>query len=104
MRLNLQCTGGFTGPAGAQTRSVDLAKLPPAQSAKLRQMLVDCDFFALPETLTKPQPQSWDFVYNLQVDGDGDSGAQSHSVRYHLDAAPPPLRKLTEKLNEVAPG
>lgn len=100
MRLTLRCTGGFAGPAGSQTRTIDLAQLPGDQAAQLEQLLRDSDFFALPSSLIKPAPKSWDFQYDLEVDQDG----QAHCVRYHLDAASPSLRRLTEKLNEeIAP-
>lgn len=100
MRLTLTCTGGFTGPAGAQTRTVDLAQLPPAQADEVQRLLRASDFFALHPTLVKQAPKSWDFQYDLKVEDHG----QSHCVRYHLDEAPPPLKALTEKLNDaVAP-
>ena len=52
------------------------------------------------DKLVKDSPKSWDFQYDLEVD----QGQQAHSVRYHLDAAPPPLKALTDKLNdEVEP-
>lgn len=99
MRISLRCTGGFAGPAGAQTRTVDLDSLPEARAEQLRQLVQASSFFTLPPQLVKPQPKSWDFRYALQVENDG----QSHSVSYYLDAAPAPLRELTEKLNEVDP-
>lgn len=100
MRLTLKCTGGFAGPAGAQTRTVDLARLPQDQAAQLQQLLHASDFFALPPTLVKPAPKSWDFKYDLEVD----DGTHNHCVSYHLDQASPSLKQLTEKLNDdVAP-
>lgn len=100
MRLTLRSTGGgFVGPAGAQTRSVDLDRLPAARAAQLRGLLQTRDFVDLPPTLVKAHPQPWDFQYTLEVE----DGGQTRSVRYHLDAAPPALRELTEKLNEVDP-
>ena len=96
MRMTLRCTGGFAGAAGAQTRTIDLATLPQDQSAQLQQLVQACDFFALPETLVKLQPKSWDFQYDLEVK----QGQQVHCVRYHLDSAPGPLKALTEKLND----
>jgi hypothetical protein len=101
MRLILTCTGGFAGPAGAQTRTVDLTQLPQEQAGQLQQLLHASDFFALPAKLVKQVPKSWDFKYDLEVD-DGDG--QAHCVSYHLDEASPSLKQLTEKLNdEVAP-
>lgn len=100
MKMTLTCTGGFTGPAGAQTRTVDLAYLPADQAAQLEALLQASDFFALPDQLAKPAPQSWDFQYDLVVDQDG----HTHTVRYHLDAAPPLLKALTETISaQVAP-
>lgn len=100
MRLILTCTGGFAGPAGAQTRTVDLAQLPQEQASQLTQLLQASDFFTLPPKLVKPAPKSWDFKYQLEVD----DGGAAHCVVYHLDEASPPLKALTEKLNdEVEP-
>lgn len=96
MRMTLRCTGGFAGPAGAQTRTVDLAQLPPDQAAQMRQLVEACDFFALPDKLVKEAPKSWDFQYDLEVD----QGQQAHKIRYHLDAVPEQLRTLTEKIND----
>ncbi|WP_175041936.1 protealysin inhibitor emfourin [Duganella vulcania] len=98
-RLTLRCTGGFTGPAGAQTRTIDLSQLPPDRANELEQLLSACDFFALPDKLVKDAPRSSDFQYDLTVD----QGQQEHQVHYHLDAAPPPLKELTDKLHEVDP-
>ena len=95
MRIILHCMGGFTGPAGAQTRSVDLAQLPPEQAQQLEALVRACDFFALPAQLAKPAPQSWDFQYTLEVD----AGAHTHTVHYYLDAAPPLLQALTQQLS-----
>ena len=84
MRLTLKCTGGFAGPAGAQTRTVDLAKLPPDQSSQLEQLLHASDFFTLPPKLVKEAPKSWDFQYDLEVDDGGK--AQSRADVYGLDS------------------
>jgi hypothetical protein len=96
MRMKLRCTGGFAGPAGAQTRTIDLAQLPPVQAEQMHRMVEACDFFALPEKLVKDAPKSWDFQYDLEVD----EGDKAHTIRYHLDAVPDPLRALTEKIND----
>ena len=99
MRMVLHSVGGFAGPAGAQSHSVDLDALPAAQASQLRDLVLACDFFSLPATLSKPQPQSWDFVHTLQIQ----DGAQSHTVRFHEDAAPAALQKLTQALSALAP-
>jgi hypothetical protein len=96
MRLSLHCVGGFTGPAGAQTRSVDVDSLPAAEGAHVRRLVQALDVAQLPATLLKPRPQSWDFTYTLTVD----DGA-SRQVRFHLDAAPPALRELVEFIEQT---
>ena len=96
-KLVLHTSGGFTGPAGAETRTVDLARLPAAQAAQLRRLLDESNVFALPAALTKPRPQSWDFEHSLCVQADG----QTYTVRYHLDAAPPALQQLTKEISQL---
>lgn len=98
-RLVLHTSGGFTGPAGAETRTVELALQPAARAAELKRLAAESNLFALPAELRKPHPQSWDFEHTLQVEADG----RSHTVRYHLDAAPPALRQLTEALMAQPP-
>lgn len=91
MRLSLHSVGGFTGPAGAQTHSVDVDRLPAPDAARVRALVQALDVAHLPATLLKARPQSWDFTYTLTIE-DG----VERQVRFHLDAAPPPLRELVE--------
>jgi hypothetical protein len=91
MRLSLHCVGGFTGPAGAQTRDVDVDSLTASEGTRVRGLVQALDLAQLPPTLLKARPQSWDFTYTLTID-DG----TPHQVRFHLDAAPPALRELVE--------
>jgi hypothetical protein len=98
MRLSLQCVGGFTGPAGAQTRHVDLDRLPAAEAARLRALLEAIDLARLPASLMKSRPQPWDFVYTLTVE----NGAP-HQLRFHMDTAPAALRELVESLEPYPP-
>lgn len=99
MRLSLHCTGGFTGPAGAQTRSVDVDALPAPDAAHLRTLVRSLDLARLPATLLKTQPQSWDFTYTLTVD----EGGACRSLRFHADGAPPALQELTDLLQQYPP-
>lgn len=98
MRLSLQCVGGFTGPAGAQTRSVDVERLPAAEAARLRALVQALAAAGLPPALLKPRPQPWDFTYTLTID-DG----TPRQVRFHVDAAPQPLREIVEVLEARPP-
>jgi hypothetical protein len=101
MRLTLHTVGGFTGPAGAQTRTVDLDKLDPAEASRLRTLVESIDFDALPPSITKQRPQSWDFMQTLEVVGDD---GRTHKVRFHSEAAPPALSELADLLTEYPPG
>jgi hypothetical protein len=98
MRLSLHCSGGFTGPAGAQTRSVDVDRLPAAKADHLRALVSAIDFAQPPAALMKARPQPWDFTYTLTVD----DGA-SRQLRFHGDAAPAPLKELTDTLEQYPP-
>lgn len=98
MRLSLHCTGGFTGPAGAQTRSLDVDALPAAEADRLRSLVNAIDFAQPPASLMKARPQSWDFTYTLTVD----DGA-SRQVRFHGDAAPTALKELADTLEQYPP-
>ena len=93
MRLSLHCVGGFTGPAGAENRSVDVDSLAAADAARVRGLVQALDLAQLPATLLKARPQPWDFTYTLTVDG--------RQVRFHLDAAPPALRELVEVIEQT---
>ena len=91
MRLSLRCVGGFTGPAGAQTRTVDTAQLPGAEGDRLQALVHQLDAAHPPATLLKERPQSSDFTYTLVVE----DGAL-HQFRFHKDAGPPVLRELVD--------
>jgi len=90
MRITLRSVGGFTGPAGAATRSLDLDALPSAEASRIRALVAAADFFALPSKLMKRAPQSWDFVHRLEIEEKG----TTHVVQFHDDAASEPLRAL----------
>jgi hypothetical protein len=96
MRLSLQCVGGFTGPAGAQTRNVDVDRLAAQEGTRVRGLVQALDLARLPPTLLKARPQSWDFTYTLTID-DG----TPRQVRFHLDAAPAALRELVEFIEKT---
>lgn len=96
MRLILRCTGGFTGRAGAQTRTVELTQLHPNEAMQVEQLVHSSNFFTLPTELLKTAPQSWDLQYDLEVQ----EGQQTHCVRYNLEQAPASLKSLTEKISD----
>lgn len=95
MRLSLRCVGGFTGPAGAQVRSVDTDTLPDAEADRLRALVRQLELENMPATLMKDRPQSSDFTYTLVVD----DGAL-HQLRFHKDAGTPVLKELVDCLEK----
>lgn len=94
MRLSLSCVGGFTGPAGAETRHVDVDQLPATEAQRLHGLVQALAPAALPASLLKDRPQSSDFTYTLTIE----DGA-SRQIRFHIGAAPPALRELVDCLN-----
>ncbi len=99
MKLSLRSVGGFTGPIGSVTRSVDLAALPHERRAHASALLDAARPFDLPTQFLLPSPRSWDFLYTLTVE----DGGRTREVKLHLDAAPPSLRALVEWLEEQTP-
>jgi hypothetical protein len=95
MRLSLRCVGGFTGPAGAQTYSLDLACARAAEAARLQALLDTLDLAQLPASLMKTHPQPWDFVYTLTVEN-----STRREFRFHTDAAPPALVEIANLLQQ----
>lgn len=98
MRLSLHCVGGFTGAAGAQTRTVDVDRLPPAEAGQVRKLVAGLDLAHLPATLLKAHPQPWDFLYTLTI-----ANGSVHECRFHVDGAPGGLRELVEILERYPP-
>jgi len=90
MRITLRSVGGFTGPAGAKTRTVDVDSLPGEQASKVRRLVEASGFYSLPPKMMKAAPASWDFIHHLEIE----DGGKVHKVQFHDDAAPPALREL----------
>lgn len=98
MRLSLHSVGGFTGPAGAQTRSVDTDQLPATEAQHLQGLVTRLDMAKMPASLMKARPQSSDFAYTLTVDDGAQQPAQQ--LKFHADAAPPALRELVASMEK----
>jgi hypothetical protein len=97
MRITLRSVGGFTGPAGASTRTVDVGSLPPAAAGHIRSLVDASGFFGLPDKVAKKAPQPWDFTHHLEVD----DGGRRHAVQFHEDAASPELRSLLAAVKDA---
>lgn len=94
MRISLRSVGGFTGPAGAKTRTLDVDSLPSDKASKVRRLVEASGFFSLPPKILKAAPASWDFIHHLEIE----DGGRSHKVQFHKDAAPPALKELFGEL------
>jgi hypothetical protein len=99
VKLSLRSVGGFTGPVGAVTRSVDVAALPHEQRVHASALLDAARPWNLPTEFLLGSPHSWDFLYTLTLE----DGGRTQEVKLHLDAAPPALRAIVEWLEEQAP-
>jgi hypothetical protein len=97
VHLTLKIVGGFTGPAGPEIHDINLGEASPAVAKRFQDLVQDADVFSLPAELRKPAPTSWDFLYELTVAEPG----RTRTIRFHLDAAPAPLRALCQALRQV---
>ena len=94
MRITLTSTGGFTGPAGASTTTLDESSLAPPEAARLRALVADLAAAAVPPVSKLARVQPWDFVHRLTVEGEG----QPATYQFHEAAAPPALRALYDEV------
>ncbi len=94
MKLSLEVTGGFTGPAGKQKVEVELDQLPPDRAAKLRADLEQIPASAWGSSFLLPHPKPWDFRHVLSVT----SGDQPRVITFQRGAGPPALTKIAEEL------
>ncbi|HEX3593930.1 MAG TPA: protealysin inhibitor emfourin [Polyangiaceae bacterium] len=99
MKIELEVTGGFTGPAGKQTISVDTARLPVTDAAPLDRDLERLPHATWGNQYLKAHPKPWDFVHELRI---SDAGGQ-RSAKFHLDEGPPELSAIARRLTELSP-
>ena len=98
MKLTLRSWGGFAGPAGAVTRTVDLDGMPGDRARQALSLVRDAHVFDQPEKLLLAAPKPWDFNYVLEAD----DGKQVRRIQLHLGAADGSLRALVEWLESTA--
>ncbi len=90
MKLTLRSWGGFAGPAGAITRSVDLDTLADDRRRAAMALVAAAHPFDLPPKILLAAPHPWDFTYLLEIQDD----ARSTRIQMHLDAVDASLRTL----------
>jgi len=96
VKLVLEVTGGFTGPAGKQRVELDLDQLPPAESAKLRAYLEQIPESAWGKEFALPHPKPWDFKHTLRLISEHGERA----VTFHAGAGPATLTHIAQSLIE----
>jgi hypothetical protein len=94
VRLTLTSTGGFTGPAGASTTTLDESSLAAPEAQRLRALVADLAGAAVPPVSKLARAQSWDFVHRLTIEDQG----QPTTYQFHEGAAPPALRALYDEM------
>ena len=99
MKLSLRSSGGFTGPAGAITHTVDLDALPDARKQRGQALVAAAHLAGRPAQIFLPHPHPWDFRYLLEIEDAG----RTQRIEFHLDAVDDPLRALARWLESDGP-
>jgi hypothetical protein len=96
MRIRLSADGGFAYlPRLRQPITVDLDKLPPDESAALRKLVENADFFGLPEQVGGKSAGAADMrEFTIEVD----NGERQHTVTVPETQASPALIELIDRL------
>jgi hypothetical protein len=96
VKLVLEVTGGFTGPAGTQRVELELEQLPAAEATQLRSDLEQIPETAWGNTFALAHPKPWDFRNVLSVK----SGDRDQVVTFHTGAGPAALTRIAKALLE----
>lgn len=97
MKVSLEVTGGFSGPAGQQIIELDLDQPSTAATDVRRDLgrLNDDDFG---RSFLAPHPKPWDFRHVLKVS----DAAGERAVTFHLEQGPPELTRIAKRLLATA--
>jgi hypothetical protein len=94
-KINFKRSGGFMGRDVES--DIDLNEMPESESQELQRLILDTNFFNIPQNLIEPS-QHDEFEYTVTVD----AGNSHHTVHTSDSSAPPSLRPLLEKLSTLA--
>src|SRR5438874_635665 len=97
MKIELEITGGFTGPAGKQVIRVALDQLPANDAAALRREVDAIPKTAWGGSFMAAHPQSWDFRHVLRVEQNG----ETKTVSFHKNQGPAELSQLADHLTAL---
>jgi len=95
VKVNFIRTGGFMGRQ--MKCSLDLNEMPEDESQELQRMVLESNFFNIPQNLIEPTKHD-EYEYTITVE----SGNSHHTVHTSDTSAPESLRPLLEKLSTLA--
>jgi hypothetical protein len=94
-RISFRRTGGFLGRE--MESDIDLNEMPAEESQELQRLILDTNFFNIPQNLIEPSKDD-EYEYTVTVE----AGNSHHTVHTSDTSAPESLRPLLEKLSELA--
>jgi hypothetical protein len=95
VKINFLRTGGFLGRE--MNFSLDLNEMPEDESQEIQRMILESNFFNIPQNLIEPSKHD-EYEYTITVE----SGNSHHTVHTNDTSAPESLRPLLEKLSTLA--
>jgi hypothetical protein len=94
-KISFKRTGGFVGRE--VNTDLDLNQMPDADSQELQRLILETNFFDIPQNLIEPTGHD-EHEYTVTVD----AGNSHHTVQTSDSSAPESLRPLLEKLSTLA--
>lgn len=94
-KINFKRAGGFMGRE--MESDIDLNEMPDEESQELQRLLLETNFFNIPQNLIEPSRHD-EYEYTITVD----AGNSHHTVHTSDSSAPESLRPLLEKLSAIA--
>ena len=95
VRVNFTRSGGFLGRE--MNSFFDLNEMPENESQEIQRMILESNFFNIPQNLIEPTKHD-EYEYSITVE----SGNSHHTVHTSDTSAPESLRPLLEKLTALA--
>jgi hypothetical protein len=94
-KINFKRTGGFMGRE--LESDLDLNQMPEDESQALQRLILETDFFNIPQNLSKSAKHD-EYEYTVTVD----AGNSHHTVHTTDSSATEALRPFLEKLSTLA--
>jgi hypothetical protein len=94
-RINFKRTGGLLGRQ--MESDVDLNEMPEDEAQELQRLILETNFFNIPQNLIDPNKHD-EYEYTVTVE----AGNSHHTVHTSDTSAPESLRPLLEKLSKLA--